>query len=121
MSYNEVVKILMAPHQETPYHLAAANGHIDVYKLLLEKKVHGQILTNDWGQYPLHHAAKYGHLDICKLILKNAQNTDDLAPNNCNYEDNLGDFPLELAIRNNHSEIQKYFKHKSIKYFLTIF
>ena len=109
LSYNEVVKSLMAPHQETPYHLAAANGHIDVYKLLLEKKVHGQILTNGWGQYPLHHASKYGHLDICKLILKNAQNKDNLAPNNYNCEDNLGDSPLELAIRNNHSEIQKYF------------
>ena len=109
LSYNEVVKSLMAPHQETPYHLAAANGHIDVYKLLLEKKVHGKILTNRWGQYPLHHAAKYGHLDICKLILKNAQNKDNLAPNNCNCKDNLGDSPLELAIRNNHSEIQKYF------------
>ena len=43
------------------------------------------------------------------MILKNAQNKDNLAPNNCNCKDNLGDSPLELAIRNNHSEIQKYF------------
>ena len=114
LSYNEVVKSLMAPHQETPYHLAAANGHINVYKLLLDRKVHGQNLTNGWGQYPLHHAAEYGRLDICKLIFKNAQDKNNLAPNNCNRKDNLGNSPLELAIRNNHSEIQKYFKHRSI-------
>ena len=104
LSYKEVVKSFSETRQETVCHLAAANGHINIYKLLIDRKLAGFFLKNSWGQVPLHHAAKYGHLDICKLILENTQSKDV-----CNLQDNLGNSPLSWAIRNQHSEIIKYF------------
>ena len=104
LSYDEVVNHFDENPQETPYHLAAANGHIEVYKFMMARKLLGRNLTNRRGQFPLHHAAAYGHLDVCKLILDNAPNK-----NVCKHKDMFGNSPLMLANQNNHSKIQQYF------------
>ena len=109
LSYKEIANSL-ADFNETPYHLAAANGHIKIYKLLMDRKKHGQKVRDSCGRFPLHHAANYGHLDICKLILENAEYKDNLGPSNYNFKDDLGISSLDMAIRNNHHEIERYFK-----------
>ena len=108
LSYEEIANSL-ADFHETPYHLAAANGHIKIYKLLMDRKIHGQRVRDGSGRFPLHHAANYGHLDICKLILENAEYKDSLGPSNCNFKDILEKSPLDMAIKNDHHEIQRYF------------
>ena len=109
LSYKKIAKSF-SDFYETPYHLAAANGHIKIYKLFMDRKIHGQKVRDGCGRFPLHHAANYGHLDICKLILENAEDKDNLGPSNYNFKDILGISPLDMATRNNHHEIQRYFK-----------
>ena len=66
----------------TPFHKAAAKGHLTVCKLILDNNPENKnpkctILnnTNDvYGLTPLHLAAGNGHLMVCKLILAMADN-----------------------------------------------
>ena len=109
LSYKEIANRYNRYKEITPYHLAAANGHIKTYKLLMDRKIHGQKVRDSYGRFPLHHAANYGHLDICTFILENAEDKDNLGPGNCNFKDILGISPLDVAIKNNHHEIQRYF------------
>jgi hypothetical protein len=53
---------------QTPLHLAAGKGHIDVVKLLLAKGAMADVKTNQ-GQTPLHLAAEGGHKEIVELLL----------------------------------------------------
>ena len=72
----------------TPLCILAANGHLDVFKYLMETVEDFSPKSNS-GSTPLHCAAKNGHLDICKLIIKNVQNKH---PVNIN-----GNTPKDLA------------------------
>ena len=63
-------------NKDTPLHIACANGHLAVCKLLFEN--HSNIeATNSWNERtPLHIACRVGHLDICKLLLENRANIE---------------------------------------------
>ncbi|KAK4167279.1 ankyrin repeat-containing domain protein [Cladorrhinum sp. PSN259] len=58
-----------------PLHWAAANGHKDIVKLLLDRGANISSRTGAWkrrtagGQTPLHLAARQGYLDVCELLL----------------------------------------------------
>ena len=57
----------------TPFHIAALNGHLSVYELLInnitDKNPH---VSGIFQGTPLHFAAQKGHYWICKFILEHA-------------------------------------------------
>ncbi len=53
-----------------PLHFAAADGHIEVVRLLLEDGAHVSA-TNEGGETPLHYAANHGHIEVVKVLLDN--------------------------------------------------
>merc|ERR1712086_452190 len=63
----------------TPLHYAAKNGHLEVYRFILEHltdKNPGDM----YGLTPLHFAAMRGQLEMCKLILKMVDNKNPRTP-----------------------------------------
>jgi len=79
-----------------PIHLAAAQNHLDVVNMLLERNVEVNI-QHDTGITPLHYAAKQGNLDMLIALL------EDGADVNIPMED--GTTPADLAMNNGHFEI----------------
>ena len=79
-------------------HIAAKNGHLDIYKFLHESlndvnpTMHEEIT-------PLHLAAQYGHFDVCKYI---CDNTVLLKPLRSD-----GNTPLTLAFHRGHIKIAR--------------
>ena len=96
------MECLIKDSGQTPYHLAAANGHVEIYRLMMDrnKTQNGNFLKNRWRHTPLHIAATYGHLNICKVILETVKYKDV-----CKNKHNVDISPLDLAIRNNHSDV----------------
>jgi len=78
---------------ETPFHIAAAQGHIEVAELLLSEGAAFDPRTTD-GLTPLHGAAYGGHEEIVRLLL--ARGAD------VNAEDVDGWTPLHEAVFGNH-------------------
>ena len=83
----------------TPIHLAAANGHLEVFKLLIKSTDNPNKPEFNEGKTPLHLAAEYGHVDIIKTLIKYF-----LKP-----LDDEGDNPKQLAEKNGHDDIVKLF------------
>lgn len=74
----------------TPLHMAAANGHFEVARMLmaLQKDKNPKGSTTS-GKTPLHLAATNGHLNICILIIENIEEKNPI--------DNAGNTPLHFA------------------------
>ena len=81
----------------TPLHEAAVRGHIEVYKIYMEKVVDKNPLSG--GLTPLHLAATCGHLEMCRLILENVNDKHPVTDH--------GRTPMDFA--KNHPEILKLF------------
>ena len=107
LSYPESMECLIKDSGQTPYHLAAANGHVEIYRLMMDrnKTQNGNFLKNRWRHTPLHIAATYGHLNICKVILETVKYKDV-----CKSKHNVDISPIDLAIGNNNSDVEKYLK-----------
>jgi ankyrin repeat protein len=87
-------------------HLAAAQGNLEIAKLLLE---HGAEV-NALGQAkrtPLHHAAKAGSLPVAEELLSHGANLEAM--------DESGDTPLFAAIRSEKWEVAKVFQGRGAK------
>jgi ankyrin repeat protein len=77
---------------ETPLHLAAWNGYVDVVRLLLEKGANVNAQAKN-GRTPLHQAARDGRVDLVRLLLETGANVE--------LKDQNGDSPLDDArVRN---------------------
>lgn len=66
--HNAVIDILTL-RKQTPLHLAAGNGQLEVCKLLLELGASIDA-TDDLGQKPIHVAAQNNYSDVAKLFLE---------------------------------------------------
>jgi len=55
--------------QKTPLHMAALMGHLEIVKLLLERRVEVNAVDMN-GQTPLFRATHGGFSEICKLLLE---------------------------------------------------
>lgn len=69
-------KLLMVRNElgDTPFHIAAYNGHAKVLAKLIEKYPEGKNLEGYKGFRPIHTAASEGHVDVVKLLYEaNAQ------------------------------------------------
>ena len=54
---------------QTPLHLAALEGHLDVVMLLIQQGANINSL-NTSNETPLHYASRQGHLDIIEYLIK---------------------------------------------------
>lgn len=75
--------------QSTPFHMAAANGHLEVLKFLLtlipdDEKLEVLNAQNDSGNTALHWAALNGHLTIVQLLCEN--NADPFIRNKYDHD-----------------------------------
>lgn len=75
--------------KSTPFHMAAANGHLEVLKylisLLQEEDVPSVLNTqNDSGNTALHWAVLNGHLDVVQLLCDN--NADPFIRNKSDHD-----------------------------------
>ena len=89
---------------ETPLHLAATNGHLEICKLIVENmdEQGDKNPKNNFGNTPLHYAAADGHFEICKLLAEKIVNK--------NPENNLRKTPAQIADMNGYKSICELFK-----------
>ena len=96
-------------------HLAAKNGHLDIYKFLHESS--NDINPTMQEQItPLHFAAQYGHFDICKYICDNTVLVNPFRSD--------GNTPLSLAVHRGHIKVARLLygrNHPMLRIAWTIF
>jgi ankyrin repeat protein len=85
---------------DTPLHLAAEKGHLDIVGYLTEKGANVNVKRR-YGLTPLHFAAQSGHLDIVKYLV-------DEKGADINVRDGHGKAPVYFAVCNGHLDIIKY-------------
>jgi cytohesin len=84
----------------TPLHLAADNGHVDVvniYKRMTQTLNEAGLAFNakdNRGNTPLHLAAGNGHSEVVKLLIETGADVNAI--------DDLGATPLQHALKNGH-------------------
>ena len=83
-------------HKFTPFHYAAASGHLSTCKFFIDS-VSNKSPKCDNGATPLHLAAANGHYIVCKLIIENVYDK--------NPKTSQGLTPLHVAALWGHVEI----------------
>lgn len=80
----------------TPLHVASSNGHVEVVKLLLDKRADFSV-TNTNGRTPLHVTSSNEHVEVVKLLLRKGAIA--------NIVDKRAKSALTLASKNGHESI----------------
>ena len=81
---------------ETPLHMAAANGHINVVKILATK-INTLNVVNNVGRTPLHMAAFNGQAKIVEFLVSKVDDPNPI--------DNIGLSPYDVAEREGKFEV----------------
>jgi ankyrin repeat protein len=89
---------------DTPLHWAAANGHSDVVKYLVEEKGTNVKVGDKDGYTPLHRAAANSKLDVVKYLVEKGADVK--------AADKYGDTPLYRAARYGEWDVVKYLVEK---------
>ncbi|GEM_PF-985173 len=84
----------------TKLHFAAARGHVDEVKRLLDKGENVDA-RNARGRTPLYEAAKRGRLEVVKLLIQRGAAVNA-------KEGEVGFIPLHIASEQKHLEVVKY-------------
>ena len=101
--YSSITGVNKQLREETPLHIAAKNGHYDVFKMMFDScnQYHNAPKVEN-GPTPLHYAALNGHLDICRLIIDKVEDKNPA----CNFRTKVtGITPLHLAAGKGHFQI----------------
>jgi hypothetical protein len=95
----DLAKHALPESLNTALHYAAANGHVEIIKLLLEILTHSIDIDckNCQGSTPLHWAALNGHVE-CVQLLANAGANPGL-------QNNSGKCPISLAEQQGHDKV----------------
>jgi ankyrin repeat protein len=83
---------------ETPLHVAAWNGHVQVSSLLISKGA-AVDAKNKNGETPLHVACHNGHVGVCSVLLTSRARAD--------AKSNTGETPLYVAAGKGHMEVSE--------------
>jgi ankyrin repeat protein len=84
-------------HEKTLLHYAAANGHLDCVRILIEEFKLDVNAQDDHEKTPLHHAAANGHADCARILIEEPKL-------DVNAQDDHEKTPLHHAIDNSHAE-----------------
>jgi ankyrin repeat protein len=90
----------------TPLWHAAARGHIDIVRVLLETNAVDVNATSVSKRTPLFWPAAHGHVKVVKLLLDYGAQQ--------NYEDKVGRSPLKIARIHGQAKIVKILEAKDI-------
>ena len=74
----------------TPLHIAAKNGYLQIVQLFIEKLFVDKNIKGYQDKTPLHYAAENGHLDVVKYLIDEGADK--------NSSDKIGKTPLNLAL-----------------------
>ena len=100
-------KCLKNGRGETPLHIAAKNGHLDLCKLMVKRGL--DVDSRDiYGMTPLHFAADHGNFKLFKFIYDNASEKDPKS------EGCTKNRPLHYAVGGGHLEICRFLIKNSI-------
>lgn len=116
----EVLLTIKDEHTKvTPFHMASANGHLELLKYLLtllpnEKKSEILNATNESGNTALHWAAYNGHVEIVQLLcdneadpfIKNSYDHDTFYEASNNNQEKVEDYLLERYATEVEEEVQ---------------
>ena len=106
---NNVVKILAVENSQnvnsrsfvdesTPLHLALQEGHVEVARLLVERRADLGARDKD-GWTPLHRASEMGHVDLARILVVDGADLES--------QDKVGSTPLHRASQKNHGELAR--------------
>ena len=83
-------------------HVASANGHTEIVRMLLEVESIEINIHNEGGNTPLHWAALNGKEEICNLLIKGSKSGKKANPN---AKNEFNRQPIEEALQAGHTSI----------------
>ena len=84
-------------NSNTALHMASANGHLHIVKLLLEQADMNVNIINDSGNTPLHYASFNGHLEVVRVLIENKADA--------NIKNENGNIAIEEALSQSKRDI----------------
>jgi len=90
-----------------PIHTAAAEGHADIVRLLLEKSLHSGLVDSSLNT-PLHIASARGHTEVVSILLT-------IKPYDHSTRNIQNNTPLHLAVNGGHLKIVQMLIEEGVK------
>jgi cytohesin len=88
---------------DTPLHIAARKGYIDIAKLLIDAGADINARDERYEYTSLHFATTFGQKDLVELLINKGADI--------NYKDKEGRTSLGIAIENGYDDIADYLRH----------
>jgi serine/threonine protein kinase/ankyrin repeat protein len=111
--YDEKYIHCLAERLESPAHLAASHGHLQVFHRLIHDIGFDPWAADVRDRKPIHYAAKNGHLPVVRYLLETRSPARSLDSNPVEVPDKSGMSPLFYAVIGGHFHLVKYFLESS--------